>query len=348
MLKIETENIYVIGDSDKEPIRLLFDKEKEIFSHFIDLLKSYEDQKKVTIVYRGEKKESLKNKFKKEYGTRKFFNDLFIIGEKAKVYYQQKANKAIRSNDLTSISDVSDKVFRDIFDEYHKIFTQRQKFSASRTRKIDEFKEKHCVFVNYFKNSINSQSFCNTIIGQNDDENKIVIRDYYLYLLHTFCLGDKSFFVSTSTDINVARDFATKSRDKVNDDKSVIFFYFIPHPVNKYAVSCNKSKLGLGYELCSKLGLKTYNETVYQEQQEIAVKGTLFPHYIVCLFDIETKKYIVNHHLFNPDNSNNLEEKTLNGFYIFQEDFDDLIRKTNYTKSVTRQKRTGKYLDSYH
>lgn len=179
-------------------------------------------------------------------------------------------------------------------------------------------------------------------------ENKITIRDYYLYFLHAYNLGDKSFFVSTSTKYDTARFFALKTKDNKDEKRSVIFYYFIPNPIDKYAVDCNSSQLGLGHKLCSKLNLPTYNETVYQDQEEVAVKGGLLPQYIFCIFDIENQIYIANPHLFHSYNSNNLEEIALNGLDIPQDRFNNIIKETDYKGFFIRWQRTGNFSDNYY
>ena len=70
-------------------------------------------------------------------------------------------------------------------------------------------------------------------------------------------------------------------------------------------------------------------EGLYPEQKEFAVKGGLFPHFILGIELVSEKKFVVNSH-FKNSSRNDFEQISKTGFNIDQSDFDKSIADTGY------------------
>ncbi len=109
----------------------------------------------------------------------------------------------------------------------------------------------------------------------------------------------------------------------------MLFHYLLPKPYIDYAVySKNKGSLRA---LCQRQGFPTYLP-LYKDQNEISVKGALFPHFIFGVHYIENdeKYFVVNPYLFSMENE--LENFPYKGFPVDQTYFKDLIKTTNYNR----------------
>ena len=326
------------GDSD---LRSLSSCEMETFKNLCNHLNLSQSSKKVQIVYRGESKENLSNKLNEQYGTQKFFEYLFVIGEKAKYFWSQTRTSLENLNYLKSIEDTDNETFKFIFNEFNSILVRgNSNIFENRARRLDEFKETQPDFISFFSNVRNLKKFLKKTNGV---DNKIQLRDYYLYLLHTFNLDKISFFVSTSFKRKVARRFAHERF--APSKKGIIFYYFLPEPIYRYGVS--SSSLQVGQSLWTSQGLPIYTQNFYPKQYEVAVKGALFPHFILGLFDLESDSFVVNPHVFKQEDQH-VPLIPQQGFFIDQENFDDTIKETGYSGSVKRAGITGAYSDDFH
>lgn len=265
------------------------------------------------------------------------YNRLFYFGEKAKTYFNYNTdNQGPKPNYLQHIRDTSDTTYIFIFDQINKIVTGFYDFSRGNREAISKFKESEPKFSNFFSSTNNEERFIEIINEKvTDPIKKEKLRDYYLYLLHRFgsrqqLATNLSFFVSTSEDEEEAKDFALSKEKK---KRSVVFVYMVPEPLYKYGV--NRLVLNKVYEEYSNTGMPLYKSELYEESQEIAIKGALFPHYILGLQDLENDNFIVNPYVFEQPNSR-LVKIPLMGLEIEQNDFDQMINDTAYTGYVRR------------
>jgi hypothetical protein len=134
---------------------------------------------------------------------------------------------------------------------------------------------------------------------------------------------------SASEDEEEAKYFALSQEKK---KRSVVFVYMVPEPLYKYGVS--RSVLNSLYEEYRDTGIPLYKSELY-DSKEIAIKGALFPHYILGLQDLKNDIFIVNPHVFKQPSSR-LVEIPLRGLEIEQNDFDQMINDTGYTGYVRR------------
>jgi len=145
------------GDSD---LRSLSSCEMETFKNLCNHLNLSQSSKKVQIVYRGESKENLSNKLNEQYGTQKFFEYLFVIGEKAKYFWSQTRTSLENLNYLKSIEDTDNETFKFIFNEFNSILVRgNSNIFENRARRLDEFKETQPDFISFFSNVRNLKKF---------------------------------------------------------------------------------------------------------------------------------------------------------------------------------------------
>jgi hypothetical protein len=295
-------------------------------------------------VYRGQKKENLKKLFNENYGTKKFFDYLFMIGEKAKNYHfkKQDASNQDALSYLLRIDSNEIEVFQIIFERFKSIFSNTRISKEQR-----KFMNAHEKFYTFFLEEDNIDKFIKIVKNINSSE-RILLRDYYLFLLHTISSNSKKslikpLFVSTSTKDSVAKGFAGLHEGKL--DEGIMLYYFIPEHLSKSSMSVENNNLA--NELCEQLNLPIYNETYYPEQFEVAIKGALFPHFIFGLFDFERDYFIINPHILKQSDISYILKK---GLYIDQSGFNKMIEQTSYTGYVERncsEKYSDKFLQNY-
>jgi hypothetical protein len=337
---VNYENVRIVKDEKHSPQGLSKGEEKT-FKKLLKSLEVSQENKQLMILYRGEKKASLRRKLSEPYGTYKFFERLFYVGEKAKYFFKQCQDSLSNQDYLQSVVDVRDQTFEFIFKKLHTIYVDETSPKHPKTfERIQNFRNTQSTFVEFFSSSENLDVFLSKL---RKEHNRIQIRDYYLYLIHTYSLGNISFLVSTSTDIQTAENFALK--DEEDKRRCVVLYYFLPEPIHQYGVSFLSNQIA--HSLCNKLDLPTYTHGFYPEQDEVAIKGALFPQFILGIFDLENEYFFVNPHIFEKANSN-LNVVVKRGLFIEQSNFDEKIRETGYAGYITRWGMTGGYSDEFH
>ena len=307
------------------------------------ICQSFQDNKdKIQILYRGEKKTTLENKLRESYGNYKFFEHLFFVGEKAKFFFNETSSSVENREYLQSISDVSDETFKFIFNKLYHIFASEEVVKENKQRQLNQFKTNEFSFVQFFSDLTNINEFLDTKKHEvlKTEENLIRLRDYYLYLLHTYGIENASLFVSTSMKRKIAQKFTSKDRDN-----SIIFWYFIPKPIHYYGVSYLSFQESQA--ICEDCNLPTYDRCFYPQDDEVSIKGALFPHFILGIEDRLGKKFVVNPHIFKLTKKH-IPLVPQRGLLINQENFPNKIISTGFTGYVTRWSDTGSYSDTFH
>jgi len=179
--------------------------------------------------------------------------------------------------------------------------------------------------INYFSNPDNIDDFMQKVSLLDTIGNKIHVRDYYLYLLHNLNSDKDSLFVSTSFDKDVAIRFS--------NSRGVIFYYLLPEPIYHYGVSVLSNQIG--NDVCQNVQLPIYKDNFYPDEKEVAIKGALFPHFILGLWDIENEVFIVNPHVFEQ-HKNHISHIPRKGLMIDKTLFEEEREKTGYAGHVIR------------
>lgn len=169
--RLAKTSYYKPADSDKE---FCNENEKKKFLNYLNLLGQHDSAK---LLLRGTTVEKLKSIFVSKLNSdNSLFDGLFLVGEKAKNYFEK--SKTI-PHPVKMIDSMGAEVGNWIFEEYSKLPPEKIK-------------------TDYFKTKTNCPKFVTAIKG----ERKLI--DYYLAGLHKWESGFLVNFVSTTSSSDVA------------------------------------------------------------------------------------------------------------------------------------------------
>lgn len=303
-------------------LNLLSEKNKNKYLKFYELLNQKEEKEEVLFLYRGTMYSKIKERLShSDLIEEKIFERAFYFGEKAN-FCSEKSIKNDKKQTLQDINDCSNNTLGNLFDEIRFILFQERLDKNVQKELSKEFQE-------YFKND-NKEIFVRKL-NKFNAEDKLQIRDYYLYLLHTAnTFKFDTPLVSTSVKKSVAKYFKNGN----TADKRIIFHYFVSFPFHCSVIA--PWKIDEAITKVQKFKLPLYkSKGLFPKQKEIAVKGGLFPHNILGIELVAEKKFIVNNHLLECDESW-FEYMVANGIVIDQTKFKSEIKKTPNENYIQR------------
>lgn len=308
--------------ADNPYLRKLNNEECDVISEFMALFQAEFCNKKFIPTFRGDKKANYINKlFSYEPDNiDELYSRLFYFGDKAKHYLESASDVSSRTY-LHHINDASPETFRFIFEQIGLIFC------SGRYDQIINYDDNNAEFIDYFKADENIDIFISEAMKLTP-RNRERVRDYYLYLLHTaqdLGVDKESIFVSTSKSYSEACSFAINGKNR----SSIIISYFIPYPIYNFAVEHHSLLTCL-----QNTNLPRYDFELYPTEQEISVKGALFPHFIVGATDLEKDAFIVNPHLLSM--VGHFDDISKEGVIVNQESFNRFFGSTGYKGLVVR------------
>lgn len=291
------------------------------FNRLRDYLAEKDREGDILLVYRGEEIKNIKKRLFKVPGNgtdNELFDKLFLLGDKARhLHLDSNANDR---GALTGLNDCSQKTFEYIFRRLQNIC------QGSMSQQVIEHTSRK--FQNYFLDDNNISNFFASAKRAFNDKSLLKIRDYYLYLLHAAGsegVRVETTLVSTSTNIEIAYQFSRLHRNTKN---KVVFHYFIPAPFYKLAIApwVSEHHQSIVVSCC----LPTYKPYgLFPHQNEVAVKGALFPHFIIGVELLDKKQFLVNSHALELDEKH-FDSITRSGFDIDQSSFAQRILDTAY------------------
>jgi hypothetical protein len=238
--------------------------------------KIYRENHKV--VYRGDKKSTTLPVFGiEEREFPKQFNDaLFMMGPKARMFVSSERRREFAIN----IGAAGGGEFALIFRMLSNLLSREFPFSARRTA-MTNFRQREEVVSQYFCNDSNFEDFV-TKTGNLTGEERIIMRDYYLALLHHMDKSQyytASFLLSTTTSFNQAHVFAWKEEEK-DSTNPIIFVGWVPKNFEGILSAPDLPMLRQRMDV-DKTGLPVYNFSFFPKQEEVTIKGGLLPHYLL-------------------------------------------------------------------
>lgn len=278
----------------------------ERYNQFLFLLNTLSYKKEITQVYRGDSLENLCKKLNIEFlqentDTNLICERLFMVGEKAKRYYIDENSFEI------------DNYEKAVFDKIIKYLNDSVK---NKNKSIKYFFDQNSTLKDFFTDKGNKLIFQEKIKDASEQE-KLAIRDYYLTLLHQLAAinyKNKSHFVSTSRDYEIADRFSKSKKEKYR----VILHSWQPIKNERNIVK--------------KFGLPTYSFHPFQYQKEYSLLGGILPHFIHMIEFCHQNKFVPNPNIFNQD----INEYSLYfGLDIDQSNFFEVLELTNYKRSIT-------------
>jgi hypothetical protein len=270
------------------------------------------------VVYRGVSKKHLEktlSRNRQNITEEKLLSRLFFYGEKARAFHAYNEKQANLLPWLKKIEDCSEETCRELFSRIHGLLARKDGCISFISQDSQSFSK-------FFQDEMNSSIFVSKVC-----ELGTRARDYYLYFLHTYGseICNQSFLVSTSSDYQVALDFAN------GDINKFIIIYAIPKPIEMHAIGAesHSSSENILYDQ----GLPLYNCAAhYPEEKEYAIRGGLFPHYMIGVIAIHSSKLCANPHLFSQAN---LSSYLLSGLKMDQSDFETKIgEETQYKRAL--------------
>jgi hypothetical protein len=309
----------------------LDEKQLEKFSILLSVVRKQVTSKEIKLLHRGDALSTVKDKLNTN-DLNILSSRIYTLGEKANSLFLTSTN---RSRFIFRIDNVENQVFSFIFDSINSILEiKKNEIFIESISNID--------FCNFFKNKNNRDIFIKEI---KSSDKKIFIKDYYMAFLHTtskkFEIPDnvsnsefynRTYFLSTSTEEEIAEKFARKNED------NVVFYCYVTQPYISFGVDLN-NQFCIKEEI-NKYNLPTYNP-IFKNQYEFSIRGGLLPHYILCTKICNTdEKIIVNPYIFSEEF---IESKLGDGIPVNQENFIKILKETNYkghfeeTNGVIRQ-----------
>jgi len=242
--------------------------------HFFSCInKIYRNNDK--FVYRGDKKEKLYSIYglEEDASDRQFRERLSILGTKGNMFLMDSLDEnAINLN--RADNDVFSRIFKMLADLLNR------EFPSGHLRKVvGNFKNRETEITTFFCNPNNERIFID-IINERTLQEQIIIRDYYLALLHHISKSEyypSSFLLSTSIDFSKAYRFAW-SREKENSENPIIIFGWVPHKYKGVLKVTDVRTLIKKINMVA-IGLPIYINSFFPFQKEVTLKGGLLPHY---------------------------------------------------------------------
>lgn len=266
--------------------------------------------RKISTFYRGDSLESIYERYgilndNTEENKNELLKRMFLIGDKAKYFYNDSLFGAgTYSRDISLIDD-QEKTILKIFDKFN---------SATKSEKeyiINYFKRNKTLF-EYFRNKNNRIIFVDAI---KKSMNSLSFRNYYLKILHQLYYIQyryNSHFVSTTTNIEITKKFSGE---------------------NGLIIHCWQPNFYFFRKNFESLNLPRQESLPFKEQKEFSFLAGILPHYISAIEFIKEKKIYFNPQIIFSSIDINL---FFNGLDIDQTDFLEIVMKTEFRKYFTK------------
>ncbi|WP_112478901.1 hypothetical protein [Vibrio variabilis] len=302
----------------------LSSEEMHKLKSFRSFISEKDKEGEVLLLYRGEEQRNVNRRLfsdQSDFVSGKMYERAFYFGEKARHFFIDRFD--VDRSFLTGINDCSEETLGFIFDRISNVLNSPERRSRVQENTSEKFRE-------FFGTPSNKRMFVERINDTDNSQSKLNARDYYLYWLHIAGspgIRTETPLVSTSVDRKVAREFSKVER---NPKEKFIFHYFIPKPFHAHAIAPWVSEHH--QRIVTGCGLPTYKSLgLYPRQREVAVKGALFPHFIIGIELVSEKRFVVNSQLFNVDFAD-FEQVSRQGFPIDQRDFSERVFNTGYIR----------------
>ena len=255
--------------------------QKELFFNCIN--KIHRENHKV--IYRGDKKNRIQHLFGVNNGQfdDEFHQYLFLMGIKGQIFSKSE----LPGINEIDIAKAGENEFNLIFRMLGNLLKKEFPFGAIRMA-VKSFNSSEEEVKNFFCNQENEQHFIDRT-NMITPEKRIVVRDYYLALLHHINKSEyypSSFLLSVTTSYQQAHKFAIKEQN-TNDNIPIILFGWIPKNYEGILRAPDSRFLNQQVNM-NILQLPVYKQSFFPMQREITLKGGILPHYLLG--------YLYTHH----------------------------------------------------
>lgn len=320
-------------NTDLSPIE---DAQRRDFENLLAFMNEKDKEGEILLLYRGESLQNLRRKLVSENARdQEMFDRCFYVGDKARHFFYDQRGPHEQTY-LRTINDCSSQTLEYIFDRMGSVLVSAKLDRRVRTRTSRAYRT-------FFSDPANRELFVRRFDSIENDETKLKVRDYFLYFLHVAGRSgvySETMFVSTTTDIVVARGFASGRGTRlgkslmppVKQERSVIFHYFVTQPTGNYAIAPWQAEHDR--RLAKELGFPTFqSKGLFPTQKEVAVKGALYPQFIlgIELRDGLESCFIPNPHALGIAPAS-YDDVARYGIPVNQTDFAERILDTNYIR----------------
>lgn len=280
------------------------------------------------VIYRGDKKSQLLPLYglEGEFSSESLSNVLFMLGAKGRMFAAKDGLPGMDKNEI-DISASEGNEFALIFRMLHNLMTKEFPFGGIRVA-MKKFRDNEALLTSYFRNEQNVEGFVRGCMSVDNDRHRIMLRDYYLVLLHHISKSQyytHSFLLSTSVSYPAAQQFGWAKEDRSLQDALIICGWI---PRRYYGILSAPDYKVIEQDLNLKSsGLPVYDSSMFPKQEEITLKGGLFPHYIIGYVHYRFIYTIfeVNPAIFKVDDKWNGRELPID-----QSSFIDMLLQTTY------------------
>ena len=184
-------------------------------------------------------------------------------------------------------------------------------------------------FFDYFA-SASPAELAHTLGGVPDQE-RLAIKMYLSYVAHSMgrlAFAGQSYVLSSSPVCSEAIRFAGRARS----GEGMVLVAWKPTGEPGWVVD-NVSE---GKAACEAAGIPTLVRPVYPEQEERSFVGGVFPHYLLCYFDLRRDKYVVSPLVAELPAGNVVADTLRDGLPVPFSGFLEWVRLTNYERAHLR------------
>ncbi|TGM60080.1 hypothetical protein EHQ94_01960 [Leptospira meyeri] len=287
---ISKNNIGNIYKADEWSNKVLLNEE-EYDNYFLFQNKLQRYNLTLKIIYRGESRADFIKKISKQKSASDQvipYSTFFIIGSKAKSYFQDKSLQYPSIKHFNSLNFI-DTIFAKL-----KVIEQSKQINL---------------------NGISKSEFKAKIENIKNESIQKIILNYYISILHTNTSEVAELKLYSNL---ISCTFNKEIADSYSDDGFIICFW-LNNPVETEGI--NFENLRYYQKQLDQFGLPSIAHGLHPNEREISIFSAIFPHRILYVEDKKSGEFIVNPHIFRKDNITAIK----NGLQIDQSDFPQKI-----------------------
>jgi len=245
----------------------------------------------------------------------RFSEKLFMIGNKSFHF--------LSTSNTFKIEDVGNPVFEELFNRLNRIITGQ---SENREYIVNTFLSQNEEIKNFFSSEEKKMDFLTKTKNLKKEEKQLV-KDYYIALLHAFHYDQfpNCYMLSTSKEFNVTQKFIKGKDYHKKGTEGIVIISWIPKK-DITSIDLNRAN-----KKVAQLGFPSYQSSPYTNEKEICIKAGILPHFMLGYILTKEKKFIINPHLIsqikNPENIKSILNSSLE---INQSHFKDILNDTEY------------------
>ena len=323
---IQNSHHFKVNDKKEGVLSLTPNQELRLNKFWRKFIQAFKENN-IQICFRGENFRNLSEKLF-NYNERsltefssEFYRRCFMLGDKSKMHYMCNYNY---NNPIPWSGEISKVRITD----FDFIFSVMNYFVGIYNN--EEWKKTNSEFITFFSNNDNRAILMSKMESCNTSQ-LLVLIDYFFWYLHK--ANDDRFkmhscYDSTTTEYQTCKKFAYMNGEM---NGPLAFLYYILKPINKLA-TCRET-IYKAEMLLTDFQLPTLKTDINHDEFELSVKGGLFPHFIIGIYEFNENRFVLNHNLFRTENRS-INHVLKSGIKIDQTYFFNYLKKSNYHHGI--------------